>query len=83
MAGLATQYGVTRSTVSGILRRAGVEVRQPRVISPAEIDEAVRLYESGCSLERIGTKLKFTHKTIWRHLVKRGIAMRGPNDWQC
>jgi hypothetical protein len=51
-------------------------------MSRAEIDEAVRLYKRGLSLERVGVRLGWDHNTIYRHLKKRGVQMRGPNDWQ-
>jgi transposase-like protein len=51
-------------------------------MSQQQIDESVRLYESGLSLEQIGSRLGWDHNTIYRHLKKRGVQMRGPNDWQ-
>lgn len=82
MADLATQYGVHRQTISALLRREGVTIRQRRVMSEAEIDRAVQLYEQGLSLQTIGERLGWDHKTIHRQLKKRGVVMRGPNDWQ-
>lgn len=82
MASLARQYGVKRETISHLLRRSGVEIRQRRVISQAEVDEAVRLYRNGLSLVAIGKQLRWDPKTIHRQLKKRGAVMRGPNDWQ-
>jgi hypothetical protein len=82
MASLAAEYRVKRESISKLLRRAGVEIRQRRQISQEQISESVRLYESGLSLEQIGSQLGWDHNTIYRHLRKRGVRMRGPNDWQ-
>ena len=51
-------------------------------MSHAEIDQAVQLYDSGLSLQRIGDQLGWDHNTIYRQLKKRGVQMRGPNDCQ-
>jgi DNA-binding transcriptional regulator LsrR (DeoR family) len=40
---LAERYGLARSTVIGLLRKHGVEIRYPR-ITPAEQTEMVWLY---------------------------------------
>lgn len=82
MASLAQEYDVKRESISRLLRRSGVDVRQRRVMSQTDIDQAVRLYADGPSLERIGKRLGWDHRTIHRHLRKRGVIFRGPNDWQ-
>lgn len=82
MADLAREYGVTRVSISQLLRKAGATIRQRRVISAAEVDRAVQLYEGGLSLQKIGDELGWDHKTIYRHLKIRGVAMRGPSDWK-
>jgi transposase-like protein len=82
MACMAAEYQVKGELISKLLRRSGVEIRQRRQMSQQQIDESVRLYESGLSLEQIGSRLGWDHNTIYRHLKKRGVQMRGPNDWQ-
>jgi transposase-like protein len=82
MADLAREYGVQRVSISQLLRTAGASIRQRRVISAAEVDQAVQLYESGLSLQTIGGQLGWDPKTIYRHLKDRGDAMRGPSDWK-
>jgi hypothetical protein len=79
---LTKAYNLGKGSVLRLLREASVTIRQPRVMSQAEIDEAVQLYETGQSLQRIGDQLGWNHKTIYRHLKKRGVTMRSPNDWQ-
>ena len=82
MASLAAEYGTKRESISKLLRREGVALRVRRAMSPAEIDQAAQLYERGLSLHTIGSHLNWDHNTIYRHLKKRGVMMRGPNDWQ-
>ena len=82
MASLAAEYGVKRESISKLLRRSGVVIRERRQMNQEQIDESVRLYESGLSLEQIGARLGWDHNTIYRQLKKRGVHMRGPNDWQ-
>jgi hypothetical protein len=82
MAGLAREYGVRRVSISALLRREGVSIRVRRVMSQGEVDRAVQLYVGGLSLQKIGDQLGWDHKTIYGQLKKRGVVMRGPNDWQ-
>ena len=82
MADLAREYGVRRVTISSVLRRAGVVVRQARVMSQGGVDRAVELYADGLSLQKIGDQLGWDHGTIYRHLKKRGVVMRGASDWK-
>jgi Putative ATPase subunit of terminase (gpP-like) len=56
--------------------------RHHRGPTEQQVDEAVRLYGLGWSSARIAGRLGFNQATIWRHLTKRGVVMRGPNDWQ-
>ncbi len=53
---LADQFKINRRTVSHHLKRQGVTLRrQPPAIE--EVDQMVRLYESGLSLARVGEQL--------------------------
>jgi hypothetical protein len=79
MADLAKDHCLQRKSVSALLRRAGVPIRARRLPSEAVIKEAIRLYEQGWSLARIGDRLEFDHQTIRRHLMLRGVVMRSPN----
>jgi hypothetical protein len=82
MAELARMYGVRRVSISALLRREGVSIRVRRVMSQGEVDRAVQLYVGGLSLQKIGDQLGWDHKTIYGQLRKRGVVMRGANDWQ-
>jgi IS30 family transposase len=82
MTALAKRYDVKRETISKLLRREGVTIRVRRAMSRAEIDQAVQLYKGGLSLQKIGDQLGWDHNTIYRHLKKRAVVMRGPSDWK-
>jgi hypothetical protein len=49
---LGEPFGITRQTVSALLKRHGAQIRK-RGLTGDEIDEAVRLYKQGWSLTRI------------------------------
>jgi hypothetical protein len=51
---LGERFGIERRTVSEIPHRHGVTTRR-RGLSAEQVDEAVRLYEGGWSLARIGS----------------------------
>lgn len=67
--------GLAASTVSQVLKRHGVMLRR-RSLAPVQIDEAVRLYESGWSLARIARKFDVDPTTVHNRLRERGVRMR-------
>ncbi|MEV0470935.1 helix-turn-helix domain-containing protein [Streptomyces prunicolor] len=73
---LSRRFGISRQTVSSILKRHGIEPRWSRRITDEEVDEAARLYKQGLSLARVGQRFNTTDDTIRRHLLKRGVRMR-------
>lgn len=75
---LADRFGVTRQTVSNLLKRNGVTPRWGRLTS-ADVDEAERLYAQGLSLTRIGERLSVSDDTVRYQLKKRGVQMRDPH----
>jgi hypothetical protein len=50
-----------------ILQRQGVEMRR-RDLSPEQVDDAVRFYEAGLSLTRIGIQMSVDHAAAWHRL---------------
>lgn len=76
---LAREYGVSKSTVSLVIDEAGLP-RHHRGPTKQQMDEAVQLYDQGWSSARIAERLGFNQATIWRHLKKRGVVMRSPNE---
>jgi hypothetical protein len=49
-----------------------------RGLSPEQIDEAVRLYEAGWSLARIGDRMEVDDMTVLHRLRDRGVKTRDP-----
>jgi hypothetical protein len=74
---LGNRFGITRQTVSAILKRHGVQTRK-RGLTEEEIGEAVRLYGQGWSLTRIGQHYGVDSRTVRSRLLERGVRARGP-----
>lgn len=64
-----------QTNVRVILRRHGVEMRR-RGLSPDQVHDAIRLYEAGWSLARIGEHLNVDPITVLNRLRERGIPTR-------
>lgn len=75
MAALARDYRCSRKTISGHLKRAGIAHRDTKC-DPALVDEMVRLYRDGLSLERVGRKLGASASTVHNYLKARGHPLR-------
>jgi DNA-binding CsgD family transcriptional regulator len=76
---LADQFGIDRRTVALQLKRVGVTMRrQPP--TGEQVDEMVRLYESGQSLKKVGRQLHFNDMTVARYLRERGARIRGAHE---
>ncbi|MFJ9781034.1 helix-turn-helix domain containing protein [Amycolatopsis sp. NPDC101161] len=71
---LAERFKINRKTVSGILHRAGVQIRGR--LTTEQVDEAARLYAAGWSLARVAAKLDTTANTVRIRLLERGVTMR-------
>jgi hypothetical protein len=72
---LAARFGIHRVTVSAHLHRQGVTVRR-QGLDAEGVAHAVRLYEDGWSVARIGDRLGVDATTAWTALKAHGIAMR-------
>jgi hypothetical protein len=72
---LGDRFGIDRRTVSAILRRHGMDMRQ-RGLSPSQIDDAIHLYNFGWALARVGEHLRVDPTTVLNQLRKRGIPTR-------
>ncbi|PRB41848.1 helix-turn-helix domain containing protein [Arthrobacter sp. MYb23] len=67
---LAAEYGCHRVTISGALKRQGVALRRTSPTAE-QIDEMVRLYESGPSLARIGEQFAMNASTVLAQCARR------------
>ncbi|MGH4007490.1 MAG: hypothetical protein ACRDTH_04870 [Pseudonocardiaceae bacterium] len=72
---LGNRFGIDRRTVSAILHRHGVDMHR-RGLSPDQVDDAIRLYNSGWSLARIGERLSVNPTTVLNRLREREISTR-------
>lgn len=72
---LAMKHGVHRATVSEVLRRNGIAMRRQSP-TEAQVNEMVRLYQEGLSLQRVGDRLGFNASTVLNKLRARGITTR-------
>ena len=74
-AAIAASYGLSKGSVIGLLRDAGIKIRN-QGLTDDQIAEAAQLYASGLSLANIGARFDVDHGTVWRQLKKRGVKMR-------
>src|SRR5699024_6128842 len=74
---IANDVGVSRQRLASLLRERGVRIRRATP-SPAEVEEMVRRYADGDSLELVGERVKFSAGTVRNHLIASGVALRDP-----
>ena len=72
---LGQRFGISRETVSTLLKERGVNVRyQP--LDRKQIELTKLLYEQGLSLVKVGNRLSRNQGTVWRALKDEGVEMR-------
>jgi transposase len=76
---LAAEFAVHRTTITTVLRREQVEMRQAG-LNATQLDEVQTLYRDGWSLARLGEKFGVDGTTVWRYLLLAGVTMRSPNE---
>ncbi|MBT9605899.1 hypothetical protein [Microbacterium sp.] len=74
---LAQAYGVAKSTILGILRTNSVVVRR-QPLTPEQVSEAARLYESGLSLSEAAERLSVNQETMRLAIIAAGTNLRPP-----
>jgi Homeodomain-like domain-containing protein len=72
MAALAARWGLHRTTVAALLRRAGVKLRR-QGIPGEQLDEAVRLYAEGWSCQRLAERYGCDDETVRQALKQAGV----------
>ncbi|MBZ5735147.1 hypothetical protein K8Z61_11640 [Nocardioides sp. TRM66260-LWL] len=75
---LAAEHGLHHQTVRAVLAKAGAMVRTRQRLAEGDVDEIVRLYESGLTTTEIGERFGVYASTIGRKLKKLGIELRAP-----
>ena len=79
---ITARHDIHRITVSEVLDRSDT-TKRPKGMSPSQVDVAVRLYESGRSLARVGAQLKFDAVTIRTMPLRRGVKTHGSHGREC
>lgn len=72
---IAKANGVSESTVSRILKNAGIQVIDKQTIPPDYLPEAIELYNNGESCKKIADKFGVTTTTISKWFKKSGIEV--------
>jgi hypothetical protein len=72
---LAARFDIHRATVSAHLHRQGITLRRQGLDSDG-VAHAVRLYEDGWSVARIGNRLGVDGTTAWTAIRGEGVRMR-------
>ena len=75
---LAQRFGIGRSTVMEHLKRAGVTGRrwQGRTLSPEQLEEGGRLYETGLNLIAVAEQFDVDRRYLRRALPEAGFPIR-------
>lgn len=76
---LASKHGYNRVGISCALKHASVRLRN-QGLNTEQIDQAVRLYQSGMSLARIGDRFDVNATTVRTRLIQRGVTMRPASE---
>jgi hypothetical protein len=77
MKALAARWHMHRGTVAAHLRRAGVALRRTGVPND-RLDEAVRLYGEGWSLQRLAERYRCDDETVRQLLKRADVQQRKP-----
>jgi hypothetical protein len=76
---LMQNYQLGKGTVLGILAERGVKMRG-QGIPDALLQDAITLYASGLSLQRVATRLHCSAETVRQALIAAGVSLRARWD---
>jgi hypothetical protein len=76
---LMVTYGLGKGTVLNLLRAEGVPLRN-QGICLQDLPEAIRLYEQGWSLLRVGEHFSCDGETVRKTLRTAGVVIRQPHE---
>jgi hypothetical protein len=74
---LMERYALGKGTVLGLLRRAGVQLRN-QGLSPNDLPRAIALYESGLSFKDVADNFACDAETVRKSLRAAGVEIRAP-----
>lgn len=72
---LASDYGVSKSTIVGILRERNVVVRR-QALRPEQVSDAAQLYAEGLPLSQVAARLRVNQETMRVAIIAAGVQMR-------
>lgn len=72
---LAVEHSCHRTTISAVLKRRGVVLRGATPTAE-QVNEMIRLYESGLSLAKVGQRSGFHASTVLVHLRNASVTTR-------
>lgn len=76
---LSRQYGLSKTGLVELLRTEGVPLRR-RSMTLQDAERAVRLYESGLTIDEVVKQVGYSYSTIQRLLHQKRVGMRaGPS----
>jgi lambda repressor-like predicted transcriptional regulator len=78
---LAVLYDVHRTTIAQSLHKLAVPLRRQGVTG-SSLAEAMRLYEEGWSLAKIGRKYGCSHATVRTAFIRAGVKLRPRRGWR-
>ena len=78
---IAAEYGCHRKTISGILKKHGVEVSKKKIKSEEEEDRILVLYARNHTIEEIANQYGVGVTVINRLLHRRGVEVRSRWDY--
>ncbi len=78
---LCAETGMSKQTILKLLHANRAAMRR-QGLSPDDAEHAAHLYRAGQSLATIGSELNVNDMTVRAALVKQGVAMRGPHEWE-
>lgn len=73
---LAASMGWSRHATAHQLKKAGITIGEYQSPTADQVDEIVRLYDSGLSMARVGERVGFSARSVMKYLLERGVATR-------
>lgn len=72
---LSREYGISKTGLLLLFRAEGVSLRR-RAMTPQDAERAVRLYESGLTVDEVVEQIGYSYSTIQRALHQKGVMLR-------
>ncbi|MBN9156898.1 hypothetical protein [Microbacterium sp.] len=73
---IMAEFNIARTTVDRIARQHNIATRKVPALTDAQVDQAVRLYESGLSLAATAKQLASSPNTVRAALIGRAVVLR-------